>query len=348
MNETYQELKKYIEARKRVLVIGNHGTGKTMMCKQIAKELGLRLIYFSCSTLDPYVDVTGIPVPATNDEKQKILEFIKRSDLMKAEWLFLDELNRSHPKVQNALMELVQFGTINGEPLPHLKVTSACINPPDCEMNYHVQELDPAMLDRFHAFMEVKADPNLQVYTNMGFESNKVKAAIAWWKAQSNNIKDYVTPRRLEYILELHRDGFDISKAVLPGRMIATVKGQIPMNTLQQALDNCHNQPAEEIIKDMKIYSADWIAENYDKVVRESFQPDNQALSKSIQGFTIPELNKIRQILPKFADEFQRAIHSHFSPKIEKYFNKFKEKYPELASWSVDVRKSMNEDAKAK
>jgi len=52
--------------------------------------------------------------------------------------LFFDELNRAHPKVLNAVFELVQFRSINGDKLPRLQCVIAAINPPGA--GYHVQE----------------------------------------------------------------------------------------------------------------------------------------------------------------------------------------------------------------
>ena len=60
-----ERLKKYYDCEMNVLLTGEHGVGKTSIVKQAFEEKGLVLneswLYFSGSTLDPWVDFIGIP-----------------------------------------------------------------------------------------------------------------------------------------------------------------------------------------------------------------------------------------------------------------------------------------------
>jgi MoxR-like ATPase len=159
-------LQKAITESLNVLLIGTHGVGKTqLVCGEVRRQK-LSFKYYSAATLDPWSDLVGIPIPVeasgTNGNPARHLEFIRPADLDAAEMVFFDELNRSHPKVQNAVLEMIQFRTINGSPLKRLRMVWAAINPPGDV--YAVNELDPALLDRFQMFVQVNAAPSAEYY----------------------------------------------------------------------------------------------------------------------------------------------------------------------------------------
>lgn len=344
----YEELKRLIEKRMRVLIIGMHGIGKTEMCLSIASELNLKLLYFSTPTIDPWVDLVGVPIPKAkiiDGVSHSVIEFARREDLDECEWIMFDEINRGHPKAQNALFEVTQFGTINGIPLRNLKVVTAAINPPDVEMNYHVSELDPALLDRFHAYMEITADPIAEVYEKKGISTNVAKKVIAWWNGLPSQLKLIVTPRRLEYVMKAYENGFDINSCFLPSRMHASMK-EIPIHALKETL--AFKGEAGEVEEKLKIYSAEWINKNFDSAVKISNSDDAEVLMHSIKQMKIKDLATISHVLDKFNPEFQYSILEHFAPQIEKNLKKMTESYPDLVSWSSKTRVKMNTVAQAK
>ena len=153
------ELKKAVHAGLNILLEGPFGVGKSSIIFSVAEELGLRMKYFSASTLDPFADLVGVPVPVMEDQTRRLI-YVRPDYIQQAEILFFDELNRAHPKVLNAVFEIIQFHSINGETLPHLRSVIAAINP--ASAGYHVQELDPALLDRFHLHLHVAFEPNLE------------------------------------------------------------------------------------------------------------------------------------------------------------------------------------------
>ena len=340
----YGEILRYVKDEEKFLLIGLHGVGKTEMCLEAAKETNHKLLYFSASTLDPWCDLVGIPVPKTIEEGpdgRTILKFARREDLEQATWIFLDELNRAHPKTLNALFEMIQFKQINGVPLKNLKLVSGAINPPDVEMNYSVTELDPALLDRFHHYMYVKANPTLSVYMNKGISRSVAEKSIAWWKNLGENQKNYITPRRLEYLMFAHMKGYPLESCILPPRMIPNVDA-IPIGTLKEVLAS--SIESEEVLKNFKTYSADWILENGQQFVRASFQPESHYISESIKKeFKVTDLTKILPILKNCGQEFQNNILEHFTDKLEKNMKTLNTKAPELVSWAVETRKKINE-----
>ncbi|MFC1706779.1 AAA family ATPase [Planctomycetota bacterium] len=171
------QLEKAAQAGLNVLMEGPHGTGKTSLAIGVAGGARLRLKYYSASTLDPFVDLVGLPVPTTDDEGNRSLTYHRHVDINEAEIVFFDELNRAHMKVLNAVLEMIQFRSINGEPLPKLRAVFAACNPADG--TYEVQDLDPALVDRFHMHVLFGPEPDKEWFSK---RFNGVGLALYdWW-----------------------------------------------------------------------------------------------------------------------------------------------------------------------
>lgn len=189
-------LQTYIENGFNILMQGQHGVGKTMILTEACKGLGLNLKYYSASSLDPYTDLVGIPEFITTEDGQRVIRSVRPQEINDAEVVFFDELNRADPKVLNAVFELIQFRSINGEKLPNLKCVIAAQNPPDGD--YTVDALDPALADRFQITLEIKPEVSLP-YLKTVLKSETAEALVKWHKAHGKKA-DYVSPRRIEYI----------------------------------------------------------------------------------------------------------------------------------------------------
>lgn len=208
---THKEtLFKAIRAGMNVLIEGPHGTGKTALVMEVARELGWTCKYYSASTLDPWIDLVGMPVP---DKEGGRIIFCRDPRLLDAEIVFFDELNRAQFKVLNAVLEMIQFRSINGEPLPRLKAIIAVCNP--CDGSYQVNDLDPAMSDRFHVqiSMEAKLVPD---YFTGRFGQFMGKALCDWWiNDLEREQKLMISPRRLQYIGDMVKADIDPSLSLL-------------------------------------------------------------------------------------------------------------------------------------
>lgn len=201
-------LRSAIQHHRNVLLRGKHGVGKTHIIISLCKELGLTYAYFSASTMDPWVDFIGVP-REHKDEKTGIsyLELVKPRGFQFDEYdvIILDEYNRAPKKVKNALMELIQFRSINGRKYDRIKSIFAMVNPDDdTDLKYDVEPMDPAQLDRFHHIVDVKFDLDPDYLTSK-FGPEISAFAQSWWNnldAKTHRLK--VSPRRLDYALEIY------------------------------------------------------------------------------------------------------------------------------------------------
>jgi hypothetical protein len=193
-----EKLLKYAQHNLNVLLIGSHGIGKTSITQQIAKDLNVKFKYYSASTLDPFADIVGVPVP---DKETKTLEFLRTKEIEEAEFIFFDELNRAHPRILNAVLEIIQFKTVNGVRLPKLKMIWAAINPPG--EDYQVEEMDPVLVDRFHCYIKMMPEVHLP-YLNTKMNPDIALALKTWWDTVLDDHQRKVfTPRRVEYVGQL-------------------------------------------------------------------------------------------------------------------------------------------------
>jgi hypothetical protein len=143
------------------------------------------------------------------------LELVRPYDfaLGKVEAIFFDEFNRSPKKVRNAVMELIQFKSINGVKFPNLKIIWAAINPDEDEV-YDVEKLDPAQLDRFQVHWEMPYKPDADWFRSK-YGERLADSAIQWWNELPDEEKLKVTPRRLQYAIDQYQNEGDV-RDVLP------------------------------------------------------------------------------------------------------------------------------------
>lgn len=134
-----------ILARGHVLLEGLPGLGKTELCKGLARALGLpfKRVQFTPDLLPG--DITGTYV-IDGDTKA----FTFRPGPLFASVVLADEINRSSPKTQSALLEAMQersvtvLGTTHALPAPFFVLATQ--NPIELEGTYPLPE---AQLDRF-------------------------------------------------------------------------------------------------------------------------------------------------------------------------------------------------------
>lgn len=127
-----------------VLIRGDHGIGKSSVVRQLAKHFGLRVIDRRLSQMTEG-DMVGLPSTDGNVTRFNPPDWFKQAcDEPVA--LFLDELNRATPEVMQAAFQIVLDRELNGNRLHSGTRVFAAVN---TAANYTVNEIDPALLDRF-------------------------------------------------------------------------------------------------------------------------------------------------------------------------------------------------------
>jgi MoxR-like ATPase len=145
-----------------MLVIGVPGLAKTMMVKGLAELLGwdFRRIQFTPDLMP--ADITGTEI-LQSDESGRRRDLIFHRGPIFANLILADEINRTPPKTQAALLEAMQelAVTVNGKtyPLEPPFIVVATQNPIEQEGTYPLPE---AQLDRFmlsiHVSYPARAD----------------------------------------------------------------------------------------------------------------------------------------------------------------------------------------------
>lgn len=298
-----QKLKFWAENEYNVIFSGKHGVGKTSIIEGLFNEMygeqGKDWLSFSAATMDPWVDFIGVPKEKTDENGNTFLTLVRPEALAKdnVKAIFFDEFNRSPKKVRNAVMELMQFKSINGYKFSNLKLVWAAINPPDEDddgMVYDVEKIDPAQLDRFHIFIDLPYSVSKPYFKKKYGPDNGV-AACDWWNSLTVGLKNAISPRRLDYAMDIWSKGGDL-KDIFPKN--------VPTTELMKQLNNGpYNERIKNILKgnmtDDEI-SAELADESLFKVLMEKILSGKEGV--------------FEKLVPMLEDEKMLLILSKMSP----------------------------------
>jgi MoxR-like ATPase len=161
-----------------VILEGVPGTGKTLLVKVLAQ-----LIQADFRRIQLTPDILPSDILGTNIFEMKTSSFTLKKGPVFTEVLLADEINRTPPKTQAALLEAMeeQQITLDGEslPLPELFWTIATQNPLEFEGTYPLPE---AQLDRFLFKLVVDypdraAEKQMLLNSQAGFQANRLELA---------------------------------------------------------------------------------------------------------------------------------------------------------------------------
>lgn len=143
-----------------LLLVGAHGCAKSFVLERLAESLGRTFRAYNASLIN-YDDLVGVPLP---DATRTKLEYLSSPEsIWDAEVVFIDEISRTRPELQNKLFPIIYDRRVQGCPLTRLVYRWAAMNPPptdedldDGNADYIGSEpLDAALADRFPYIVSV-------------------------------------------------------------------------------------------------------------------------------------------------------------------------------------------------
>jgi MoxR-like ATPase len=210
-----------VAERGSVHLIGPHGIGKTAYVRAWFLEQGLRVVERSlpvCSQRD-----FCVPLPVTDpDTGQRHVEVLVLEQLLQVDEndryvVILDEFSRADHATLNTVMELLQEGTIAGQPLPGLAAVVALDNPAEDGDYAGVVGLDLAQADRV-ATLQVDVDDipwRAHLATVHGRDLGPVWRV---WGTLTGAARRVLCPRVLDHLVTLVDRGLpaELALPVLP------------------------------------------------------------------------------------------------------------------------------------
>lgn len=246
----------YIDNNLNVHFEGPHGVGKTQIVLGAWKRKGLKFLYFSAATMDPWVDLIGIPkekhVKDAHGNEVECIRVVPPETLAldDIDAIFFDEYNRAPEKVRNATMQFIQMKEINGRKLNNLRMIWIATNPSDTG-EYDVEMLDPAQADRFHIHIEIPFDVDTEYfdkkYPVVG------RKFYTWWQGLGEEQKKLISPRRLEMALNIHELGGDVNDVFHKSINAQELIDNINHGSVQEILDELLESDDEEQIRNFII-----------------------------------------------------------------------------------------------
>ena len=137
-----------------LLLVGPHGCAKSFVLERLAESLGMAFRLYNASLIN-YDDLVGVPLP---DASRTKLDYLASEEsIWDAQVVFIDEISRTRPELQNKLFPIIYDRRVQGRPLKRLVYRWAAMNPPPTEEELESDDalylgsepLDAALADRF-------------------------------------------------------------------------------------------------------------------------------------------------------------------------------------------------------
>lgn len=327
-----------------VIVEGDHGIGKSESVYSFAhkNDFHVEPLFLSHQEV---ADLIGIPTMERDSSNHALTTWSKPIWLHRMEEaakagkrciLFLDELNRAQTEVRQAALQLVLDKQIHEHRLPKTLVNGvafdtfvvAAVNPADGF--YQVDELDPALLDRFlHFKLQVNADSWLE----WAVENNIHKTIISYISNSKDKlyVKDenapiFPTPRSWAKLSELLKS-FENKNINNPSLMYNLISGKIGYTvgaqfltyykensvivTVQDVVKLCEKEynKIAKVSGEKTLATVDAVASKVMKLIEDLEIPLLKELSSNMMNEFLDETGKV-----KFDDAMPLIVYLHAIP----------------------------------
>ena len=213
-----------------LLLVGAHGCAKSFVLERLAESLGMAFRSYNASLIN-YDDLVGVPLP---DATRTKLEYLSSPEsIWDAEVVFIDEISRTRPELQNKLFPIIYDRRVQGRPLSRLVYRWAAMNPPPTDDELDVgdalyigsEPLDAALADRFPYIMSVPDWDDLSPLNQKKVLADQfagrhefpvaIRELVAEARERYNELVPELTPRLTPYIValvpKLHASRYDVS-----------------------------------------------------------------------------------------------------------------------------------------
>lgn len=213
-----------------LLLVGAHGCAKSFVLERLAESLGMAFRSYNASLIN-YDDLVGVPLP---DATRTKLEYLSSPEsIWDAEVVFIDEISRTRPELQNKLFPIIYDRRVQGRPLSRLVYRWAAMNPPptDDELDegdalyLGSEPLDAALADRFPYIMSVPDWDDLSPSDQKKVLADQfagrhefpvaIRELVVEARERYNVLVPELTPRLTPYIValvaKLHASRYDVS-----------------------------------------------------------------------------------------------------------------------------------------
>jgi MoxR-like ATPase len=133
-----------------LLLIGSHGSAKSLLLERLAGALALSWRHYNASLVN-FDDLVGYQLPDADGQ----LRFVETpASIWGAQAIFIDEISRARPDIQNRLFPIIHERRVQGMLLAKLRFRWAAMNPTAAEDDDSPPyagslPLDVALADRF-------------------------------------------------------------------------------------------------------------------------------------------------------------------------------------------------------
>ena len=206
------ETVKYFHPKQTILLRGRHGIGKSEVVYRCAENWGLPIVERRVAQLCE-ADMIGLPDrgafrKGNEGEEHRVTAFLPKDGFLQAMLepcvVFLDEINRGTPEVQQACFQFVEKGELNGRKIhPDSRIIAAV----NFSREYNVTPMGLAFLDRFAIF---DLDPDKKDFLDWAQQERRCRKDDPDFERLKKACSSNVHPMVTDFIRQCNTDHFEI------------------------------------------------------------------------------------------------------------------------------------------